>query len=127
MRSHFKLYSELPVSVYLVLGSPVDFGSGYPSIPLSVYFVKAGSEGSVVKVVDEIVEGFEGGLQCTVDGIVYEGISCHMTTVANVLASNAGLAYDRFRGMSLRMLVYSTLRKELSAVEDVFRSKFKCE
>lgn len=126
LRSHFKLYSELPVSVYLVLGSPVDFGFGYPSIPLSVYFVKAGSEGSVVKVVDEVVDGFKGGLECTVDGIVYDGISCQRTTVANVLASNSGLAYDRFRGMSLRMLVYSTLRQELSVVEDAFRIQFKC-
>ncbi len=126
LRAHFELYSELPVSVYLVLWPAADSGFGYPSIPLSVYFVKAGSAGSVVKVVDEVAwEKPEGGLRCTVGGVAHEGISWLSTTVANVFESQAGLAYDRFRGMSLRMLVYSTLRQELSVVEDSFRSQFK--
>jgi hypothetical protein len=126
LRSHFRLYSELPASVYLVLGSAADRGFGYASTPLTVYFVKAGLGQSVVQVVEEVAwERSEGGLHFTVGGIVHEGISWLSTTVENLFSSLSGLAYDRFRGMTLRSLVYSTLQKELSAGEDAFRSQFR--
>lgn len=122
LRSHFRLYSELPVSVYLVLGSAVDRHSGYISTPLTVYFAKARPGQSVVQVVEKVVcERSEGGLHFAVGGDVHDGIFWLSTTVENLFGGAHGLAYDRFRGMTLRMLVYSTLLKELSAVEDEFR------
>jgi len=126
LKSHFKLYSQLPVTAYLVLGSAVDRGSGYPSIPLDIYFAKARSEASVAKVVDEVAwERSEDGFYFTIGGLVHEGISISWTTVGHAFANNWGLAYDRFRGMTLRALVYSTLRQELSAVENAFRGHAK--
>jgi hypothetical protein len=126
LRSHFRLYSQLPLSVYLVLGTTVDRGFGFASTPLSVYFVKAGLRQSVVQVVEEVIwEPFERGVHCTVGGVVHEGISWLSTTVENLFASRSALEWGRFRGMTLRALVYSTLREELSAVEDAFRSQFR--
>lgn len=126
LRSHFRLYAELPVSVYLVLGSAVDHRFGYTSTPLMVYFMKARPGHSIVQVVEEVVwQRSKDGLYCTVSGVVHEGISWLSTTVENLLGRASGLAYDRFRGMTLRMLVYSTLLEELSAVEGVFRSQFR--
>jgi len=126
LRSHFRLYSELPVSIYLVLGSAVDRGFGYASTPLLVYLVKAEPGQSVVQVVEEVVwERTEGGLHFTVGGVLHKGISLISTTVENLFTSTSGLAYGRFRGMPLRMLVYSTLLQELSAVEDAFRNQFR--
>jgi hypothetical protein len=126
LRSRFQLYSKLPVSVYLELGSAFDSGFGYASIPLSAYFVKVKSGETEVEVVDGVVwEQPEGDLRFTVGGVVHEGISWRRTTVENLLSSQPGLSYDEFRGMTLRALVYSELRQELSAVEGVFRSQFK--
>lgn len=125
LRSHFKLYSELPVSVFLVLGSP-DVRDRYVSTPLKIYFSNAKLGQNVVQVVDEVEwKRSEDGLYFTIAGVVHDGFSMIGTTVENLLMSSWGLVYDRFRGMPLRMLVYSTLREELSAVEDAFRSHIK--
>jgi len=125
LRSHFKLYSEFPVSVFLVLGA-LDDRDRYASTPLRIYFSKAKFGQNVVEVVKEVEwKRSEDGLHLTIGGIVHDGISMISTTVENLLMSSWGLTYDRFRGMPLRMLVYSTIRKELSAVEDVFRNHVK--
>lgn len=124
LRTHFKLYSDLPVSVYLVIEPAVASGFGCPLIPLSVYFVRAGLGGSIVKVVDEVVwEESESGLRFRIGDDVHEGITQIRTTVTNVLASGGRLSRDRFRGMHLRTLVYSTLQQELKAVEAAFRAQ----
>jgi hypothetical protein len=78
----------------------------------------------------QVVKGVEWGrdedsLNFTIDGIVYKGNKLIKSTVENLLMSTWGLHYDRFRGMILRMLVYSTLRHEISAVEDAFRNDVK--
>ena len=118
-------YSILPVSVFLVLGDTVDRDFHYTSTPLSIYIAK-GSGQSVVQVVEGVEWGRdEDSLNFTIDGIVYKGNKLIKTTVENLLMSTWGLHYDRFRGMSLRMLVYSTLRHEISAVEDAFRNHVK--
>lgn len=125
LRSHFKLYSEFPVSVFLVLGAPDDRDS-YASKPLRIYFSKAEFGQNVVEVVEEVEwKRSEGRLHFTIGGVVHDGFSMIGTTVENLLMNSWGLADNRFRGMTLRMLVYSTLREELSAVEDAFRNHVK--
>jgi hypothetical protein len=126
LRAHFGLYSSLPVSVYLKLLPERQGGFRYQTvIPVSVYFVRPGPGQSVVTVAGQVVwEDSEVGAQCTVDGVVYEGISWLSTSVDSLLANRSSrLAYGRFREMTLRSLVYSKLLEELPVVEDVFRSR----
>ncbi len=128
LRSHFRLYSELPVAIYLVLESAVDRQFGYVSTPLTLYFVKAEPGQSVVRVAEEVVwDRSEDGVCFTVSGIVHEVIFWISTTVESALRGASELAYDHFRGMTLRRLVYSMLLKELPAVEAAFRSSVACQ
>jgi hypothetical protein len=126
LRSHFELYSKLPVSVYLVIGSPQEVDRGLWSIPLEVYFVKAGADPTFVSVVNKVdwVRA-EDHFQCSVEGAVHEGIFRQSTSVGYAIAGHAGLARDSFRGMTLRRQVYSTLHRELSVVADAFRREVK--
>ena len=126
LRSHFKLYSQMPVSVYLVIGSPQEPDRGLWSVPLKIYFVKAGADPMFVRVVDK-VDWVRAGdhFQCSVGGAVHEGISWESTSVGYAIADNAGLARDSFRGMTLWRQVYSTLHQELSTVADAFRTEVK--
>lgn len=124
LRSYFTLYSKLPVSIYLVVGPSVISECRRGSTQLGVYMVKACSEKSAVQVVDEVAsERSERGMKCTIGGVVHEQFSCHMTTVENLFAGHPALAYDRFHGMTLRKLVYSTLLEELAVVEKAFRGR----
>lgn len=125
LRPHFKLYSESPFSVFLVVGAP-DNRDRYASTPLWIYFSKSELGQNVIQVVEKVEwKRSEDGLHFAIGGVVHDGISMIGTTVENLFMSSCGLAYDRFRGMTLRMLVYSTLQKELSAVEDTFRNHVK--
>lgn len=124
LREYFGLYSKLPVSIYLVLGEAVERRFGKLSTSLSIYFVKSDLDHSAVQVVDEVIcERSEGDMHFVVDGVVHEGICGAHNAVENLFGSPWGLVREQFHGMTLRKLVYSTLRQELSDVEQAFRKR----
>jgi hypothetical protein len=123
LRHHFELYSKLPVSIYLVIKPSVNFGDGVQSTSLSIYFVNTIAGEGLVKVADEVkLDRSKGGFHFMVDDVLHEGIFCTTNNkVESLLFSLNGMASDRFRGMNLRSLVYSTILQELSVVENAFR------
>lgn len=120
----FNLYSYFPVSIYIVLGSAIEGVYGNRSTPLSIYFVKAKSRQSIVKVVEEVVwDRSKDNFQFLIEGIIYDGIYELKTTVENLLTGMPGLEEKHFHGMILRKMVYGKLWGEILIVENAFRSQ----
>lgn len=122
LKLHFKLYSEQPVAVHLVIGSGFNLNRGYGFVPLGVYFARSRSGLDSVEVAKHVtVSSSASEFRFTVDDVEFEGMSWLSTTVGHVFSSEPGLSDRQFREMSLRTLVYATIQEELSAVEAVLR------
>lgn len=124
LKSEFNLYSRMPVAVFLVIGAGFDRARGYGSMGLTIYCARSQGGANTVEVVKEVaVNECDGRFCFTVSDVEYEGISWVQTSVGGVFAGFPVQVSDSFRGMSLRGLVYSMIKKELPAVKAFFLSE----
>ncbi|MDH6165349.1 hypothetical protein M2282_000477 [Variovorax boronicumulans] len=121
LRSNFKLYSEGPVALFLVVEGRFGFEQDYGSMGLNVYFSRSKTGSDSVRIVEKVVQSnAKNGVNFVVDGVEHEGFHWNRTSVWHVFHSAPRASSSSFRGMSLRGLVYSKIWDELPAVEAAF-------
>jgi hypothetical protein len=125
LKQHFRMYSKLPISVHLVLWSPVKRSVGSSFTPLQIYFSESQSSVSEVKVVDNLVPNADDRLSFSTGGKEFRAYLVKQTSFENLFFSSSRLLNDPFQGMTLRRLVYETIEDELKAVKQAFRIQYK--
>lgn len=125
LKQYFRMYSNLPISVYLVIGNTVsrDFDRCYT--PLEEYIFKSQNNINEVKVVDDLVRNTSGRMSFSVGGAEFRAHCVTKTSFENLFLNSSGLVYDAFQGMTLRKLVYRTIADELKAVKQALRAQCK--
>lgn len=125
LKQHFRMYSKLPISVHLVLGSAERKGFGRNNTPLTLYFSESRSSISEVKVVDELKCNMGDDGSFSVGGVEFQAHSVCAKSFESLFSSITGRMNDPFQGMTLRRLVYEKIMEELNEVKQIFRAQ--CE
>ncbi|NOR70082.1 MAG: hypothetical protein GQ532_10390 [Methylomarinum sp.] len=125
LKQHFRMYSKLPISVHLVLGSAERNGFGRSITPLTQYFSESPSSISEVKVIDDLECNVGDSGSFSTGGVEFQANFVRCNSFESLFFSIVGRMNDSFQGMTLRRLVYETIVDELNAVKKIFRTQCK--
>jgi hypothetical protein len=124
LKQHFQIYSEMPISIHLVLGS-AEKNHFYRKTPLEKYFSESQNNINEVKVVDDLVWNTDDYWCFSTGGIRFQNFRVTKTSLEFLFFSRSGLINDAFKEMTLRKLVYGTIADEFKVIKQVFRTQ--CE
>lgn len=125
LKKHFQFYANLPVCIWLELGSSIDRGP-YQETGLNVYFSKSANVDSSVEIIegDINIQYTDDGYTLDYAGTTYELLRSSRSTFNNLLRGHSSLKSPNFDGMILRELVYGEIRRELPSIEKALREKY---
>ncbi|WP_157678917.1 NACHT domain-containing protein [Methylovulum psychrotolerans] len=126
LKQHFQIYSEMPISIHLVLGSTEKNHFGRNTFtPLDKYFSESQNNINEVKVVDDLVWNTDDCWHFSSGGIKFQNFRVTQTSLEFLFFSRSGLINDAFKEMTLRKLVYGTIANEFKVFKKVLLTQFK--
>ncbi len=125
LKQHFRMYSQMPISVHLVLGSTVrDFFNRYYR-PLEEYISKSQNNANEVKIADDLVRNANERMSFRAGGMEFQAYCVTKTSFESIFFSSSGLVSNAFQEMTLRRLVYGTIVDELKDVKQALHVQYK--
>lgn len=120
LKHRFSQFADYPVATFLVFES-TSWKIKDGQVSVRAYWADSVSGTDTVEVVKDVQwRRTESGFIFTVEGREYQGRSMVCGSTPRDLCSGRNLPYARFRNVSLRSMVYATIREELGAVKAAF-------